>query len=217
MSTPQQPLSDVLYWLSLEDAKPTAAIIDEYRDRFPEYAEEITDFALDLALDALVPDTPSPDVETLAGPPSCLVMQSISDFQNARYQAANEKQANDVPSVSSAESANAIANPFSSLESKQFKELTQKIGANTVFVAKLRDRQIVPKTIPIGLMQYVAKELNVSTDVLIAHLSEKPAQALSGVYYKAVDKPSPQAQETFEEAVRTSGLSPEQQERLLRL
>jgi hypothetical protein len=217
MSNPQQPLSDVLYWLSLEDAKPTAAIIDEYRSRFPEYTQEITDFALDLAFDALILDAQSPDAETLAGPPSNLVMKSISDFQNARYQAANEQQANSVASVPIAKTAVAIANPFTSLDSMRFRELTRNLDANTIFVAKLRDRQIMPTTIPRGLTQFVARELNVPTDVVIAHLSAKPAQALSGTYYKAVDKPSPQAQETFEEALRTSGLSPEQQQRLLSL
>jgi hypothetical protein len=216
MSNPQQPLSDVLYWLSLEDTKPTAAIIDEYRVRFPGYAEEITEFALDLALDALVPETPTPDVKGIAGPPSSLVMQAISDFQNARYQVAHSKQDN-VPFESSAEDAISIVNPFTSLDSDQFRALTLRIDANTVFVAKLRDRRIMPNTIPMGLTQIVAKELNVSTDVLIAHLSAKPAQAFSGVYYKAIDKPLIQIQETFDNAVRTSGLSAEQQERLLRL
>jgi hypothetical protein len=119
VSNSQQSLSDVLYWFSLEEEKPTAALVDEYRSRFPEYADAITKFAIELAVDALGLDVPSLDVETVAGPPSSVVMQSISNFQNARYQAEKEKRSNDLEAFSKAQSVVAITNPFSSLEPNQ--------------------------------------------------------------------------------------------------
>ena len=85
MSEPQALSSDVLYWFSLEQPKPTAALIDEYRKRFPQYADDITDFALDLALDSLRTEAAELDADDLAKPPSVAVMRSISHFQNVRF------------------------------------------------------------------------------------------------------------------------------------
>ena len=216
MSNSQQPLSDVLYWFSLEEDKPTAALVDEYRARFPEYAEAITQFAIELAVDALGPDIPPLDVDTVVGPPSSVVMRSISEFQNALYQAKEERRSDDVE-ASSKVASDLTVNPFSSLDSTDFRRLARELGANSIFIAKLRDRLIVPETIPIALTQRVARELDVSADLVMAHFCAKPARGPTAVYYKAVDKPVALTQERFEEAVRTSGLTPEQQTQLLEL
>jgi len=216
MSNPQLSLNDVLYSFALEQPKPTAELIDEYQDRFPQYADAIAEFALELALDALRPDVPDLDAETAAAPPSAEVMRSISHFQNARYHATKERASADASSASNAQRASPI-NPFNALDVSQFRRLASDVDANLVLVAKLRDRQIVPETIPAAFSQRVAARLGVPVDVLFAHLSEKPRQDFQRVYYKAIDKPTRQPQETFEVAVRTSGLSSEQQERLLEL
>ncbi|HEY1653711.1 MAG TPA: hypothetical protein VGF86_01200 [Candidatus Tumulicola sp.] len=216
MTNPQQPLSDVLYWLALEESKPTAALIDEYRERFPEYAEAITEFALELAVDALRPELTDFDVETVTAPPSTVVLKSISHFQNTRYQVAKERRVNDAPSISEAENALPIANPFSKLNVDQFRRLARDLDTTSIFVAKLRDRQIVPASIPPAFTQRVATKLGVPVDLVIAHFFAKETQGPTRVYYKAVDKPTRQPQETFEEAVRNSNLLSEQQERLLK-
>jgi len=211
----QHTLSDVLYLLSLEDDKPTAALIAEYRQRFPEFAKELTDFAVELAIDAVGTNVPELDAEELTGVPNNLVLQSISDFQNARFNIQKAKVEEARSSASPATSVGA-RNPFIDLSKEQFAELTRALDVNSVFVSKLSGRLIVPGTIPAGFTDIVSKQMNVSTDMMIAHFCAERTYSAPGSFYKALDQPKVQPQETFEEAVRRSGLSGEQQARLLK-
>jgi hypothetical protein len=53
MPTPQttQPLADVFYQISLDERGITAEVIDEYVRSHPDYADEITAFAVELAVE----------------------------------------------------------------------------------------------------------------------------------------------------------------------
>ena len=46
------PLRDVLYAFSLAQPVPDARLLDEFVRRYPEHSVEITDFAIELAIDA---------------------------------------------------------------------------------------------------------------------------------------------------------------------
>jgi hypothetical protein len=83
---------------------------------------------------------------------------------------------------------------------------------------KLRDRMIDPDTVVsrTGFCQKVAEETGEPTDLVIAHF--KGAQVIArGQHFKSDEKPALSRRETFEEAVRNSGLSIEQQSYLLGL
>jgi hypothetical protein len=213
MTDPQTTLDDVLYWLSLEESKPTAALISEYRTRFPQFAEAITAFALDLSVDSL--RAPIPEAVENDDAPSDTVMRAISNFQNLLYQKKNSAHNGLLlkhgPEVTSG------VNPFKSLSVPKFKELAREVGANTVFATKLRNRQIVFETIPTTLMLRVAEKLDVPLDYVSSYLSAQPSYETTQLFHKAIDKPIRQPQETYEQAVRTSQLSPEQQKDLLSL
>jgi len=47
-----KPLRDVLYDFSLAQEVPNAELLDEYAKLYPHYAEELTEFAIDVFLEA---------------------------------------------------------------------------------------------------------------------------------------------------------------------
>jgi hypothetical protein len=113
-------------------------------------------------------------------------------------------------------SANEISpNPFATLDRAAFRVLAEKLNVNNVFVIKLRDRQIVPETIPKRFANRLAQELRIPPDILMGHLHALGQPQIQGQYYKAATKPQLDAKQTFSEAVKTSGLTDEQQRFLL--
>jgi hypothetical protein len=102
------------------------------------------------------------------------------------------------------------------LPRKEFRAFAERLNANGVFVGKLRDRQIDPATMTLGFQKRVADELGVPLNVVAAHFAAERVVS-AGQFYKAKDKPSTGARQTFEEAVRNSGLSEDQQRSLLEL
>ena len=111
-----------------------------------------------------------------------------------------------------------VFNPFECLNREEFRKFVAKLGANTVFVAKLRDRQIDPEEMTEGFREEVAKQLNVPTHLVTAHLAAPGAGVFAGQqFFKAAEKPSAGKRQSFEEAVQNSGLSKLQQQRLMSL
>ena len=216
MSKSQQSLGDVLSLLALEAIKPTAALVNEYRERYPEYADAIADFALQLTLDALLPEPPEMEPECMAGPPSDIVMSAISNFQNLRFQVEKGARSIDAQPAQNAESGAPAVNPYARLTPPEFRQLVRDFDVSTQFFLKIRDRQIIATTIPTGFTQHFARASKVDPAILIAHLAAQQSSSTSGKHFKATGKPVNKPQQSFEEAVRTSALSPEQQERLLK-
>jgi len=109
-------------------------------------------------------------------------------------------------------SANEISlNPFATLDRAAFRGVVQRLNVNTAFVIKLRDKQIVPETIPKKFTDHLARELEVPPGVLMDYLNARGQPQIQGQYYKAANKPQLDVKQTFSEAVKTSGLTDEQQ------
>ena len=68
----------------------------------------------------------------------------------------------------------------------------------------------------LGFQRRVADELDAPLDLVVAHFAARQA-ASAGQFFKAEGKPSTGTRQSFEEAVRSSGLSEAQQEYLLEL
>jgi hypothetical protein len=66
-------------------------------------------------------------------------------------------------------------------------------------------------------VRHIAEEIPKELDALVAHLSAaaEVRQLQAPQFYKAEGKPGGVQRQTFEEAVRSSGLSSEQQSKLL--
>lgn len=210
-------LREALYELSIAKHMPDAQVLDDVVRRYPQFAEEITDFAVELALDALRGEAAADAAEAAVDPSnvSPVVSRAMSRFHNRLH--AVRQEAGKV-STERALPSDPVDNPFAGLDRKKFRAFAKQIGANSVFVAKLRDRQIEPDTITDGFKCRVAEELDVPLNAVVAHFAvpSGPTNA-SPQFFKADDKPSHDRRQSFEDAVRNSGLTDEQQQCLLSL
>jgi hypothetical protein len=205
------PLRDALYAMSLAKSIPDAELLDEFVRRYPEHADALTEFAIELAIDALQHGDDDLDIPADPDAISPVVSRVMSQFQNRLFEV-GRKRAEEPP----ARAATApVVNPFAALDRDRFRALASQLDINTVLLSKLRDRHIEPATIPKSFCRHVADGMDEDFEVLSAHLCARPEAAAARQYYKAEGKPNAHAQQTFEEAVRGSGLSQEQQNRLL--
>lgn len=209
-------LREAFYALSIAQDIPDAKLLDDMVRRYPEFSEELTEFAIALAVDALRDERVTEAAEATLNPDvvSPAVSRAISHFQNRLHAVTAGARATETKPTP-ATSADA-PNPFLALPRQEFRGLAARLNANAVFVGKLRDRQIDPRTMTPGFQQRVAEELKAPLDVVVAHFAAGQA-APTRQFFKAEGKPSAGGQQTFEEAVRSCGLSEAQQQALLEL
>ena len=209
----QSNLQDVLYEFSLAKSVPDAQLLDEFVRRFPKYADSLTEFAIELAMDVLKPG-PGTDAKVVIDPNhvSPAVSRAMSRFQNRLDSV--RKETTQVNSQRLSQDVEIVFNPFAELSREKFRTLATQINANSVFIAKLRDRQIKLDTIPGGFLQRLAEALDITLDLLVAHLAA-PTKNLAKQFYKADHQPSSNQQQSFIEAVKNSGLNEDQQCQLL--
>jgi len=210
-STPPRsptPLRNVLYELALAKPAPDAALVDEFVRRYPEYASDLTEYAIELALDAIAAQNEPIDMPVAITTPS--VSRAMSRFHSCLHAVRKETDAE------AAKAAPAVENPFAKLTRSEIRALGQRLHANTVFVMKLRDRHISGHTMTEGFLRRIADELGVLLEIVVAHFAA-PAYIQSSAHFKAETKPEAGEKQTFEEAVRSCGLTPEQQNSLLNL
>lgn len=207
------PLRDVLYEFSMAKDVPDAELLDQFVKAYPEYAAMITDFAIDIAVDALRSKA-SPAVEA-AATVSPEVSRAMSVYQNALYAKSMKAKAATVESKAESEATD-CPNLFAGLDRKGFRALAARLKMDTVLLMKLRDRLIDPRTITEGFRQYLAEGLNVTKKAVDAFFAEKPTR-LAPQFYKSESKPELQAPQSFEEAVRAAGLDDAQKTFLLEL
>jgi hypothetical protein len=199
-------LQDALYALALAKPAPDAAVLDDLVRRYPQYAAQLTDMAVELALEILADRDEEPNVSGT----SDAVGRAMSRFQNRLYAVKKSRQ----PANTS--TAPETTNPFSSLGRAELRGLGSRLGGNTVFAMKLRDRVIDPDSMTDGFRRHVADSMRAPLDVVVAHFAGLSAMA-AHAHYKAEQKPAIGRKQSFEEAVRSSGLTPEQQAFLLSL
>lgn len=206
------PMSDILYELALDKRPLNADVLDEYVRAHPQHAQELTAFAVELALDALV----CQDVDAVATSIDCTrqsaaVSAAVSRFHNRLFE--TRRQA--APLARVAPPPPGVENPLASLDRLAFLGFVERLQINRVFAMKLRDRQIQAATIPERFMERVAEALGVARQIVEAHLRGPVVVQASAQSYKADQKPVVAQQQTYEQAVRTSNLTAEQQVRLL--
>jgi hypothetical protein len=202
------PLRNVLYELALAKPAPDAALVDEFVRHYPEYASDLTEYAIELALDAIAEHNEPMGMPVATTTPS--VSRAMSRF-HSRLSAVRKGTG-----AEAAKAAPAVENPFAKLDRPAMRALAQRLHANTVFVMKLRDRLITGDTMTEGFLRRIADELGVLLETVVAHFAA-PAYVPRGAHFKADTKPEAGEKQTFEEAVRSCGLTAEQQHSLLNL
>jgi hypothetical protein len=216
-NTKDSRLREALYELSLAKDIPDPRILDDIVRRYPQFAEQLTNFAIELALDTFLIDEAADAAEAAVdlNNVSPAVSRAMSRFHNrlhAVHQAISIKQ------TECALPPELVDNPFEALNRQDFRAFAKRIGANTVFVSKLRDRQIEPDTITNGFKQLIADELKASLDVVVAHFAATGgATTVNRQFYKADYKPNNDQRQSFTDAVISCGLTEEQQKHLLSL
>ena len=207
-------LREALYVLSTEQDVPDAKLLDDVVRRYPQFGEELTEFAIVIAVDALRGERVVEDAEAAIDPNavSPAVSRAMSHFQNRLHAVT----AGAAEARSTRADVAGAPNPFSGLPRNEFRAFAARLNANAVFVGKLRDRQIDPATMTTSFQRRVADELKAPLDVVVAHFAARQA-APTGQFFKAEGKPSTGAQQSFEEAVKSSGLNEAQQKFLLEL
>jgi hypothetical protein len=205
------PLNDVLYEFALAKETPDAELLEQFVRRYPAYAGPLTDLAVGIVLDSAGDEDDA--VERAAAEVSPAVSRAMSRFQNRLFEV-QQKPATPVVRAQSAPAS--VVNPFAQLGRQEYRALAERMHSNILFVGMLRDRQIDPATMTQGFRRRVAEEVQVPEEVLAAHWAAQ-AEAGTRQFYKADEKPQAGPKLSFEDAVRQSGLSEEQQSYLLSL
>jgi hypothetical protein len=207
-------LRTAYYEISMAKEVPDAALLDEVVRRYPQFGSELTDFAILIALDALRERAGThDDVPESGDAVSPAVSRAMSRFHN-RLHAEGKTAAASAKTSTMGE----VGNPFSGMSRQEFRDLAARLDTTTLFLSKLRDREIEPNTMTAGFRQYAAAELHVPVEFLNGYFNAMRGSAgASATFHKADGKPSHGARQTFEEAVRSSGMSEEQQRKLLAL
>jgi hypothetical protein len=212
MTATQTSLRDAMYAMSLAKAVPDAELLDEFARLYPKYADALTEFAIELAIDSLMHRSDEEDVPADADAISDVVSRVMSQFENQLFE---RRQARAATSPARAATAS-IENPFAALDRQEFRALVSQLDVNSAFLSKLRDRTIEPISIPKAYCRHLAQEMDEDAEAMVAHLyAPQDSVAAGRQLYKAEGKPAATARQSFEEAVKTSGLSEEQQRRLL--
>ncbi|MBX9776270.1 MAG: hypothetical protein K2Y71_17975 [Xanthobacteraceae bacterium] len=212
MTATQTSLRDAMYAMSLAKAVPDAELLDEFARLYPKYADALTEFAIELAIDSLMHRSDEEDVPADADAISDVVSRVMSQFENQLFERRQARAATPPARAATA----SVENPFAALDRQGFRALVSQLDVNSAFLSKLRDRTIEPISIPKAYCRHLAQEMDEDAEAMVAHLYAPQESVAAGrQLYKAEGKPAATARQSFEEAVRTSGLSEEQQRRLL--
>ena len=212
MTATQTSLRDAMYAMSLAKAVPDAELLDEFARLYPKYADALTEFAIELAIDSPMHRSDEEDVPADADAISSVVSRVMSQFENQLYERRQARAATPPARAATA----SVENPFAALDRQGFRSLASKLDVNNAFLSKLRDRTIEPISIPKAYCRHLAEEMDQDAEAMIAHLYAPQEWVAAGrQLYKAEGKPTATARQSFEEAVKTSGLSEEQQRRVL--
>jgi hypothetical protein len=209
--------SDVLYALAVAMPTPDPKTLDEFVRKHPQHAAALTEFAVELALNAQSIGDEEGD-ESFDGVVSPAVSRAISHFQNVSFELEQRRLPDDLEKKGLPETPKSFGNPFTSLSTEGFRAYAAALGANSIFVMKLRDSRIEPESIYArpGFCKVAADGLHIPVEALLAHVSSVPTVSAQQLH-KSDSKPVAAKRETFEEAVRNSGLTPDQQRRLLEM
>lgn len=108
------------------------------------------------------------------------------------------------------------ADPFEMLSPAQLKGLAAHLNANSIFVTRLKDRLIDTAGMSEGFISAIATFLSDSFENVRASLA-RPPQIAAGTAFKAKGKPTAVPKQSFEEALKASGLTQVQQDQLRKL
>jgi hypothetical protein len=203
-------LDAVLLDFRVEARAPNPAILDAYCKRYPQFARDLTDYALAWLIDNAMVQGEAFAEASDAAASKRLVSRAISRL----YERRRERETAG-PDVSRQSPVRIALNPFEGLAVDRVRAIRDELGIDTPLFAKFRNRLIDPRTVPVRFLEHFAKTLGRAVDDLVEYLS-LPSMVSAAADYKAERKPSVGARkESFEEAVRASSLAEKQKHAVL--
>ena len=198
-------LESVLLEFRAEARAPRPAILDAYCKRYPHFARELTDYAVEWLIDEAL-ETAQP--AEAAGESNPLVSRGISRLYNRiRERGAGADE--------TARRRSQAGNPFEGLLPARKRTICNELGIDMPLFAKLQNRLIQPETVPRAFVDRLARSLQATVDSLLGYL-RLPAMANATADFKAEGKPSVnQQKQRFADAVRASSLDDKQKHALL--
>lgn len=197
-------LNDVLNEFVAAYEKPTAEALESWAVRYPQFRNELVDFAASWAAQLVLP----PAQELSAEEEKLLVDRAMSHVQNVAY-----KRSETGAAQTEDRSINSLT-VEAKREGMNAQEFAKACGLDLALVTKLNNRQIRPQSIPARLVSHIARLLSATVDAVSAYLTAPP-QALAGRSFLARGKPQSAEQQSFADAVRASSLSEPEKARWL--
>jgi len=187
---------------------PNPVVLDAYCRQYPQYARELTDYALEWLIDdAMASAETASDVVVNTSSP--LVSRAISRL----YDRIRERQAG--REVAPSLSGQQALNPFGPLSVSRVRAIRDELGIDTPLFGKFRNRLIDPNTVPRGFLERFARLLGRTVDELLGYL-RLPSTVHVGADFKAQGKPSVSVRkESFAEAVHGSSLDKKRKQALV--
>ena len=195
-SSPQFTEQDVLFSFSEEENRD-AATLEIYLKQYPEYREALVALSVELLV--------SPVDETVQE--ANVVLEESTENVWSKFQSLLS------PSDPVSIRSSSVENPLAKLDQKSFISLAKSLGVSRAFLARLRDGTIVMATIPAKFIDSVSGALEIGADTLRSALQAPPTISTQA-RFKSDNKPTAEAQITFDEAIESSGLSEDQKEQM---
>lgn len=189
MSTPKPFAADEEFVLMAFSMEPSHGreTLERYIREYPQHTTALIDCSIDLIHEPPVGDVQAAEV------PDSTVDKAWQRFERAVQQPDAE-----------------VANTFAKLSTSSFKSLARSLDVSNLFLMRVRDRAIRASTIPFRFTEKLASELGATVQAVGAYL-QGPPRMVSGQAFRSSVKPSVGEQITFDQAVQTSQLTPEQQ------
>ena len=185
----QERLEDILDAYVASDIGPNCPL-DEWTRRYPEFEQELIEFAASWSLMKWLP--PSPGAEEVGE--ETLVLRGMSIVQNLLHSQSSESASE---SVSSFESL-IVAGRERGLDPRR---LAQAVGLGDSLLRKLDRRLIIQASIPQELIDRLAQVVQRETMTIIAYLRQDPTLAAT-TDYRSEQAPTIMDLENFFDAVR---------------
>ena len=190
-------LDDALNTFVAANERPTPENLQEWVKRYPQFQQDLVEFAAVWAEQLLLPR--APDIGSEAE--KILIDRAMSHVLNVAYRQemqAQKDSANDKPVVNLIGEAQRAK-----MNAQQFAEACD---LDLVLLSKLNNCQFEPESIPRELIRRVGQLLQKPFAVIAAYLS-KPPQAVTGKTFLSRSKPGSALRQSFVDAVRTSSLT----------
>jgi len=198
----QATLDEIIDEYVAQSPEPSYEALAQWIGRYPQYAQELTDFTVSWSLAERLPLDPG---ELTAEETAALLSKHMNTVR-----AIMERQ-----SISAAQAIKGLLAEARTRE-LSIRQLAEKTGLSVALVTKLDRRLIRYASIPRQVVSDIADALGREAQAVARYLQGGALLAPSAVSYRAEEAPSLPEQQDFAEAVRDDRLlSSEERERLL--